>query len=290
MPPNREATYKTSFHGIAQGSATSVRQLWPAAMAPRHLPSSDPKSMVNPKNLGETCGNCHSGPSRFLALGKIHQSQTLKDNPLVFLIKLSYIILIVGTVGGFIIYIILDLFSHYARRLFAGCRAKAQNQAQTGGEGLPSLPGELPDQHIIMMLSFSTLDLHRASHPVPESGFLQRHLQHARQLPVARPHPPWRADRAHHFDIVHTVFVLSSRRARKDPGRDDAEDQGLQRSQESSSLSFRSLERAAGLREIQLHREVRVSGRGSGFIIMSVTGFLLWFPGWTMAPHAQARH
>jgi hypothetical protein len=120
MPPNREATYKSSFHGIAQGFGDK-RAANCASCHGSHdiLPSNDPKSRVNVKNLGETCGNCHSGPSRFLALGKIHQNQTLKDNPLVFLIKLSYIILIVATVGGFIAYIVLDLFSHYARRLFA---------------------------------------------------------------------------------------------------------------------------------------------------------------------------
>jgi len=126
MPPNREATYKTSFHGIAQGFGDK-RAANCASCHGSHeiLPSSDPKSTVNPKNLGETCGHCHSGPSRFLALGRIHQSQTLKDNPLVFLIKLSYIILIVATVGGFIAYIILDLFSHFARRLFARLQGRA---------------------------------------------------------------------------------------------------------------------------------------------------------------------
>jgi len=76
---NREATYKSSFHGIAQGFGDK-RAANCASCHGSHdiLPSNDPKSRVNPKNLGETCGNCHSGPSRFLALGKIHQNQTLK--------------------------------------------------------------------------------------------------------------------------------------------------------------------------------------------------------------------
>jgi len=93
-----------------------------------------------------------------VALGKIHQNQTFRDNPLVFLIKLFYLIMIIGTVGGFIAYIVLDLFSHYARRLFARLQGRdPETRHKPAGKVYLRFPLSYRVQHIIMMLSFLTL-------------------------------------------------------------------------------------------------------------------------------------
>jgi formate dehydrogenase gamma subunit len=260
MPPNREATYKTSFHGIAQGFGDK-RAANCASCHGSHdiLPSSDPQSMVNPKNLGETCGNCHSGPSRFLALGRIHQNQTLKDNPLVFLIKLSYIILIVGTVGR-----------------------DPETRRRRAGKVYLRFPVSYRIQHIIMMLSFLTLIFTGLPILFPESSFFKGIFDTPGSFELRGLIHRGAAIVLITLVLVHTVFVLASRRARKDltemmPRIKDYRDLrkiiafNLGRSKERPAYPrFNFIEKFEYLAVVW------------GSIIMSVTGFLLWFPSWTM--------
>jgi formate dehydrogenase gamma subunit len=284
MPPNRETTYKSSFHGIAQGFGDK-RAANCASCHGSHdiLPSNDPKSRVNIKNLGETCGNCHSGPSRFLALGKIHQNQTLKDNPLVFLIKLSYIILIVGTVGGFIAYIVLDLFSHYARRLFARLQGREpETRRKRAGKVYQRFPVSYRIQHIIMMLSFLTLIFTGLPILFPESNFLKSIFNTPGSFQLRGLIHRGAAIVLMTLVLVHTVFVLSSRRARKDlvemmPRIKDYKDFrqlvafNLGRSKDRPAYArFNFIEKFEYLAVVW------------GSIVMGVTGFVLWFPGWSM--------
>ena len=284
MPPNREATYKTSFHGIAQGFGDK-RAANCASCHGSHeiLPSSDPKSTVNPKNLGETCGHCHSGPSRFLALGRIHQSQTLKDNPLVFLIKLSYVVLIVATVGGFVAYIILDLFSHFARRLFARLQGKQPApRRKRAGKAYLRFPISYRIQHIIMMLSFLTLIFTGLPILFPESGFFKGIFNTPGSFQLRGLIHRGAAIVLITLVIVHTIFVLTSRRARKDlvemvPRIKDYQDFrqliafNLGRTKERPAYArFNFIEKFEYLAVVW------------GSIVMGVTGFVLWFPGWSM--------
>jgi len=56
------------------------------------------------------------------------------------------------------------------------------------------------------------------------------------------------------------------------------------------AFNLGSIERAARLPALQLHREIRVIWPWFGVqFVMGATGFVLWFPGMVHAPHAQAR-
>ncbi len=74
----RVTSYKDSYHGLASQLGSKVV----ANCASCHgvhgiLPSSDPKSMVNAKNLSQTCGQCHVGASANFTNGKIHLTSGL---------------------------------------------------------------------------------------------------------------------------------------------------------------------------------------------------------------------
>ena len=284
MPPNREATYKTSYHGIAHGFGDR-RAANCASCHGSHdiLPSSDPKSRVNPKNLGETCGSCHSGPSHFLTLGKIHQNHTLRDNPLVFLIKLGYLILIVGLVGGFVAYIILDLFSHYARRLFARLQGKsAENQPRRAGKAYLRFPLSYRVQHIIMMLCFLTLIFTGLPILFPESSFFKAIFHTPGSFELRGLIHRGAAIVLIALTAVHTVFVLASRRARKDLAEMVPRIKDYKDFRKLIAFNLGSSKERPAYARFNFIEKFEFLAVVWGSFIMILTGLLLWFPGWSM--------
>ena len=73
LPADRISTFEASFHGLSAkaGSQTAANC---ASCHGIHniLPSDDPKSTVNAKNLAKTCGKCHPGTSGRYVIGPVH--------------------------------------------------------------------------------------------------------------------------------------------------------------------------------------------------------------------------
>jgi len=62
LPPNVFTTYVQSFHGLAmQGGNVTAASCASCHGVHDILPSSDPRSTINPQNLPQTCGKCHPG-------------------------------------------------------------------------------------------------------------------------------------------------------------------------------------------------------------------------------------
>jgi len=111
-------TYMNSFHGIAHKYGEMVV----ADCASCHgyhdiLPSSDPRSSINPKNIPQTCGKCHKGASENFARGKVHVEATKESSLGVYIVRTFYTWFI-GILGVlFAIYIILDVLGRRRRRI-----------------------------------------------------------------------------------------------------------------------------------------------------------------------------
>ncbi|HEU5069853.1 MAG TPA: cytochrome b/b6 domain-containing protein [Verrucomicrobiae bacterium] len=76
LPADRVKTFFESYHGLASQYGSTLA----ANCASCHgyhlvLPSSDPRSSINPKNLVATCGKCHPGATTKFASGKIHVAE-----------------------------------------------------------------------------------------------------------------------------------------------------------------------------------------------------------------------
>jgi formate dehydrogenase gamma subunit len=100
----RVQSYEDSYHGLARKLGSNVA----ADCASCHgvhniLPSSNPKSMIHPDNLVQTCGQCHPGAGANFALGKVHLVSTgAEDIGTVATnwVRWIYLGLIFGTVGA----------------------------------------------------------------------------------------------------------------------------------------------------------------------------------------------
>ncbi|MBN2288758.1 MAG: cytochrome c3 family protein [Candidatus Glassbacteria bacterium] len=89
---DRLETYKTSFHGVAQG----LGELNAANCASCHgyheiLPASDPRSKVNPANMIKTCGECHPNASSNFVSGKIHVDPRQRSAGVVYYLRNAFI-------------------------------------------------------------------------------------------------------------------------------------------------------------------------------------------------------
>jgi len=113
LPTLRLSTYRQSFHGIMNryGQST-VAHCASCHGAHNILPSSDPRSSVNPANLQKTCGTCHPGIGKGVALGKVHFVGTRTASPIYWFIKVAYQVAIFTMVGFFVLYMFFDLWNY----------------------------------------------------------------------------------------------------------------------------------------------------------------------------------
>lgn len=109
----RVNSYKDSYHGMASDMGSKVV----ANCASCHgihniLPSSDPRSMINPNNLSQTCSQCHIGAGTNFINGRIHLTSTLaSENPTndmgIFgtnVVRWIYVPLIFLVIGGMVLH------------------------------------------------------------------------------------------------------------------------------------------------------------------------------------------
>ena len=109
LAANVFTSYMQSYHGLAmrQGSVTAANC---ASCHGAHeiLPSSDQRSMINPKNLEKTCGQCHPGIGSKVAHGAVHGSFIVGNNPANDLVRNIYIFIIFFVSGLLLLHNVLD--------------------------------------------------------------------------------------------------------------------------------------------------------------------------------------
>jgi cytochrome b subunit of formate dehydrogenase len=164
LPPNVSATYAQSFHGLELKGGNPMA----ANCASCHgvhdiLPSSDPRSSINPQNLPQTCGKCHPGIGKRMGAEffRIHAPAGAGDgNPwIVNLITQIYIALIVLTIGGMSGFIFFD----YLRKVRAHIRAAKE------GNGELRLTASMRVQHNVLTVLFVLLAYTGFVHKFPDA-------------------------------------------------------------------------------------------------------------------------
>jgi cytochrome b subunit of formate dehydrogenase len=114
LQAGRLATFIDSYHGLkSKAGDTHVANCASCHGVHCILPSSDPLSTVNPKNLQHTCGDCHPGISEKMAAMPIHgvTGEGLRT-PLADLVENIYIIAIVVIIGLMVLHWLIDLGRH----------------------------------------------------------------------------------------------------------------------------------------------------------------------------------
>ncbi|MGA2146795.1 MAG: cytochrome b/b6 domain-containing protein [Bryobacteraceae bacterium] len=154
LPTDRLVSFDASYHGLAaQAGVQTVANCASCHGVHNILPSSDPKSTINPKNLPKTCGQCHPGAGERFAIGPVHVSRNASEPPPLRFVRGMYLLLIPVTIGLMLLHNLGD----WLRKLIRTRFQKAVRRLAASGHGsVRMLPFERI-QHAVMAISFLVL-------------------------------------------------------------------------------------------------------------------------------------
>ena len=157
LPSDRLVSFDSSFHGLAaKAGSQTVANCASCHGVHNILPSSDPKSTINPKNLAKTCGQCHTGAGTRFAISQVHVAEGRTEPALLRVVREFYLFLIPVTIGLMLLHNGGDWVRKLIALRFRGKlpRRPADHSGHAGE--LRMLPFERV-QHAVLVLSFFTL-------------------------------------------------------------------------------------------------------------------------------------
>jgi cytochrome b subunit of formate dehydrogenase len=154
LPSDRLVSFDSSFHGLAaKAGSQTVANCASCHGVHNILPSSDPKSTINPKNLPQTCGKCHPGAGTRFAISQVHVSEGQAEPAALRWVREFYLLVIPVTLGLMLLHQGGDFIRKLIRLRFGRGIPRARPAAHAG---LRMLPFERV-QHAVMAASFIIL-------------------------------------------------------------------------------------------------------------------------------------
>lgn len=154
LPSDRLVSFDSSFHGLAgKTGQQTVANCASCHGVHNILPSSDPKSTVNPGNLPKTCGKCHPGAGTRFAISEVHVTTGGAEPPPLRFVREFYLLLIPVTIGLMLLHNMGDWWRKMLRARF---RPQGAPRAFGGVRHIRMLPFERV-QHLLLLTSFLTL-------------------------------------------------------------------------------------------------------------------------------------
>ncbi|HUA14611.1 MAG TPA: cytochrome b/b6 domain-containing protein [Verrucomicrobiae bacterium] len=163
VPGRRETTYLASYHGLASRLGSQVVANCASCHGVHNiLPSSDPRSTINPANLARTCGQCHPGVTEKFTAAKVHVDAPLSadiGSKAVRWIRRFYLSMIVMVIGG--------MLAHN----FVIWRSKLIARRKTESRFVVRMALRFRWQHAALLTSFFVLVLTGFALKFPDSWF-----------------------------------------------------------------------------------------------------------------------
>ena len=157
LPSDRLVTFDSSYHGLAaKAGSQTVANCASCHGVHDILPSSDPKSTINPRNLSKTCGQCHPGAGTRFAISQVHVTEGKAEPAALRWVRQFYWLVIPVTIGLMLLHNGGDWVRKLVERRFRVRRDNlgARNFSEHGE--LRMLPFERV-QHAVLAISFLTL-------------------------------------------------------------------------------------------------------------------------------------
>ncbi len=153
---DRFQTYSDSYHGLAiRAGDIEVANCASCHGAHDIKLSSDSTSSIYPANLAKTCGKCHQGANDRFTEGKVHLTMTPKQEPVLYWVATSYVILIIITIGGMFLHNVLDFIRKAKRKLLI--RRGIIVEEQVGHRLYLRMSVSERFQHGVLLVSFGLL-------------------------------------------------------------------------------------------------------------------------------------
>lgn len=272
-------TYADSYHGLADRSgSTTVANCASCHGIHDIRPSNDPKSSTHAANLPNTCGQCHPGAGENFDLGQIHVAPGNGEHPVTSFVRQLYILLIIATVGGMAVHNGFDFFRNFKKgRLAYGDDYLRFNATERF-------------QHAVMALSFITLAYTGFALKFPNEWWFApfswagaeeatRRLIHR----IAAVAMVW-------ICIFHIVYLVSTARGRDQLKAMLPRLQDVRDFKQMVRYYLGASHQSPAFARFSYAEKVEYWALVWGSVVMTVTGFALWFdnislqfmPKWTL--------
>jgi cytochrome b subunit of formate dehydrogenase len=155
MPEDRLVSFDASFHGLAAKAGNqTVANCASCHGVHNILASTDPKSMINPKNLPVTCGQCHPGAGTKFAITRVHLVPGNESIGVTW-VRRFYLVLIPLTLG----FMFLHNLGDWIRKLIGLRGSRGQIAATSATATAPELRMYSFErlQHLATAISFILL-------------------------------------------------------------------------------------------------------------------------------------
>ena len=157
LPSDRLVSFDSSYHGLAaKAGSQTVANCASCHGVHNILPSSDPKSTINPRNLPKTCGQCHPGAGTRFAIGEVHLTEGKAEPAALRWVREFYWLVIPVTIGLMLLHNGGDWVRKLIDRRFSLRRDRLGDRNFSGHGELRMLPFERV-QHAVLAISFLTL-------------------------------------------------------------------------------------------------------------------------------------
>ncbi|MGB9604421.1 MAG: cytochrome b/b6 domain-containing protein [Bryobacteraceae bacterium] len=276
LPADRLVSYEASYHGLAaRAGSQTVANCASCHGAHDVLPSSDPNSRVNPRNLAKTCGNCHPGAGTRFALGPVHLVPGVGEPTGVRLARAAYQILIPLTIG----FMLLHNLGDWLRKLRRRMRGMAPWHA---AGSLRMLPIERI-QHALLASSFIVLVWTGFALKYPEQWWAQILVRWESRFPVRGTVHRIAAVVLIATAVLHVITLVASPRLRRRwktlwPERRDVSEALAQMAYNLGLSNRRPL-----LSEHTYIEKIEYWSVVWGTAVMAITGIALWANNWVLA-------
>ncbi len=157
LPSDRLVSFDSSYHGLAaKAGSQTVANCASCHGVHDILPSSDPKSTINPRNLAKTCGQCHPGAGTRFAIGQVHLTEGKGEPAALRWVREFYWLVIPVTIGLMLLHNGGDWVRKLIDRRFSLRRDRLGDRDLSERGELRMLPFERV-QHAVLALPFLTL-------------------------------------------------------------------------------------------------------------------------------------
>ena len=135
LPSDRLVSFDSSYHGLAaKAGSQTVANCASCHGVHNILPSSDPKSTINPRNLPKTCGQCHPGAGTRFAISQVHVTEGDAEPAALRWVRQFYLLLIPVTIG----LMLLHNGGDWVRKLIRPAFRRVRRRSRSAGRNFPN--------------------------------------------------------------------------------------------------------------------------------------------------------